>query len=629
MRGITKRAGHGRFRARALRGEGAGEKRRRGEKESDPSPFLPFSLSPFLAWVLLMLLVCLPGCRGCNKTPEQIEAEKKLAEEQETKKKKEEEKKPFEALLPPESLPAGIMIGRAGNLCKPGHWTGQSWHDVKSNLGDFQGEVQTEVVDSKLARVQLPNVPYRISDERPAALAKAQPKTLESCFWVPPKASSVNFKLATTNGVAAIDQSMMLRAMPSYQYFFVVLSRGGRFGYLNDRLDSIRLHQPPTSERGPDYYEVVTMQSNRRPALPASALCWTSIAYLLWDDSDPALWDLDQQQALVDWLHWGGQIIVSGPDALEQLQNSFLRPYLPATVKKARTFGAKDLDGLNYWAVEDGVAPRPKQPWPGAELQRSAKAEDVPSTPANMVVERRVGRGRIVVTAFRITGPEFTSWSGCDCFFNACLLRRGPREFSKKSLTGENVVRWAEARGQVPSTQYAVGRKSGASLNVAKGTMAGGESAPATATSRENGTLKNAAMNTTVRFFSRDAGVPFKDYASDIAERQAVNYDQYGIGPTTTGFDATQESAVTDGESDDSGARPTTAAVRRGLAPGTIPAPWLRPLATRSSWRPGSTSRSGVSSFGSCSVTFAFSCRPIGSFSARSAASNGPGSRRP
>ena len=99
----------------------------------------------------------------------------------------------------------------------------------------------------------------------------------------------------------------------------------------------------------------MTVSPNKRPALPSNALYWTSIAYLLWDDSDPALWDIDQQQALIDWLHWGGQIIVSGPDALGQLQNSFLRPYLPATVEKARTFKAEDLDDFKYWAGATGI----------------------------------------------------------------------------------------------------------------------------------------------------------------------------------------------------------------------------------------------------------------------------------
>ncbi len=222
---------------------------------------------PIAAWLLLTLLVCLPGCRGCNRTPEQIEKDKQLLAEEEEKKKEQEKIKPFEA-GEPESLPTRSLA--AHGMCKPGHWIGQTWYDLKSNLGDFQGEIQTEAVDSKIARVQLPGVPYRLSDERPASLAKEQAKTLESITYVPPKAESVNFKLATASGATIIERPLSLKAMPSFRYFFVVLSKGSRFAYLNDRLDSIRLHQPATSDPGPEYYQVVTMQPNRRPGLPAA-----------------------------------------------------------------------------------------------------------------------------------------------------------------------------------------------------------------------------------------------------------------------------------------------------------------------------------------------------------------------
>ena len=68
-----------------------------------------------------------------------------------------------------------------------------------------------------------------------------------------------------------------------------------------------------------------------RLPLPSQALLWTSIACVLWDNVDAAALDSQQQQALLDWLHWGGQLILSGPDTLDALGHSFLAPYLPAT----------------------------------------------------------------------------------------------------------------------------------------------------------------------------------------------------------------------------------------------------------------------------------------------------------
>ena len=91
-----------------------------------------------------------------------------------------------------------------------------------------------------------------MTSQQPAALAKKQKKTLESFVWIPPRrksggptAKSISVRLSTAGGGAtATEQSLSLTAMHSFQYFFVVLSKGSRFDYLNKRLDSIRLHRP-------------------------------------------------------------------------------------------------------------------------------------------------------------------------------------------------------------------------------------------------------------------------------------------------------------------------------------------------------------------------------------------------
>ena len=170
---------------------------------------------------------------------------------------------------------------------------------------------------------------------------------------------------------------------------------------------------------------------------------------MLWDDFDPAQCDVDQQRALIDWLHWGGQILVSGPDALDQLRNSFLGPYLPATVKKSRALSAADLQELSYWAGEVGLPPVAAKPWAGAELIKDPHAEYLPYT-GDLLVERKVGRGRIVAPAFRLTGPELTGWSGFDCFFNACLLRRPARVFWIDKQSGASRFWWADSGPNMP-----------------------------------------------------------------------------------------------------------------------------------------------------------------------------------
>ena len=78
------------------------------------------SVRPSCGWLLAMML-CLPGCGGCRKTPEAEEQEKQQAEEK-AKKKKEKEKEPFEAQKPA-VMPSGkdsCRVVQAGPLDQPG-----------------------------------------------------------------------------------------------------------------------------------------------------------------------------------------------------------------------------------------------------------------------------------------------------------------------------------------------------------------------------------------------------------------------------------------------------------------------------------------------------------------------------
>jgi hypothetical protein len=437
----------------------------------------------FLLWLGLAMMLCLPGCGGCSKTPDDADKEKRQAEEK-AGKKKEKEKDRFEAKRPA-VMPPGKDLG----ACKPGHWISQVWPDVTANRGDFQGELVAEITDHGSRKAPLRNVAYEITTQRPAPLAKEQPKSLESFVWVPSKdenAEEVNIRLTAGRGGPGIfDQILSLRRMPSYQYFFVVLAQpADRYEYLDKKLLSIHQVRPtPDEDDGTRYYEVVSLPTSRRPNLPSNALYWTSIAYLFWDNCDPALLDLEQQQALVDWLHWGGQIIVSGPDALEQLRNSFLGPYLPATAGKARSISAGDLAELSYWSSASKVfpplAPKAVKDWAGAELKKDPRAVYLPYT-GDLLVERQVGRGRIVASAFRLSGPELTNWEGFDCLFNACLLRHPAREFPTDADPGDKSFRWA---GTPPSSHRL-----------------------------------DAAKMTAVRYFARDAGVAWDEYAADIKD---------------------------------------------------------------------------------------------------------------
>ena len=55
------------------------------------------------------------------------------------------------------------------------------------------------------------------------------------------------------------------------------------------------------------------------------------MSHVVWDNYSPDLLSVSQQQAMLDWLHWGGQIILCGGagQSFSVLRDSFLGPYLP------------------------------------------------------------------------------------------------------------------------------------------------------------------------------------------------------------------------------------------------------------------------------------------------------------
>ena len=95
-------------------------------------------------------------------------------------------------------------------------------------------------------------------------------------------------------------------------------------------------------------------------------------------------------------------MIVSGPDTLDTLRDSFLAEYLPATGEGAWELVEKDFDEMNQSFTLRGQRRLvPTGPWSGARLKLADRAQFVPGT-GTLLAETRVGRGRVVVTAVRL-----------------------------------------------------------------------------------------------------------------------------------------------------------------------------------------------------------------------------------
>jgi hypothetical protein len=331
-------------------------------------------------------------------------------------------------------------------MIKPGHWTSATV-EIIANNNDFLGDMVTDPFD-------LDDMPFRLGTSRPVALAKGQRKFLELTYYVPPgrKGQRVRTRLLSRGEreLAAAEHPML--RMPEHQFYLMVLARDpDRYTLLRD-LDSVRPPSGKLVEGSVDsYYRVMQPRIESRTPLPSNPLCWTSIAYVLWDDLHPDVLTPEQQQALLDWVHWGGQLIVSGPGTLENLKGSFLEPYLPATAEGAWEITGDTLAELNdVWSIH-GPTLKPASPWSGVTLAPHEGANVlVVGDDAPLVVERALGYGRVVLSAFRLGQRELNDWKSFDNFFNGVLLRRGPRKFQLGPDGFEAEMRWADDMSPLP-----------------------------------------------------------------------------------------------------------------------------------------------------------------------------------
>jgi hypothetical protein len=388
-----------------------------------------------------------PGVTGKN------EDEKKKKKEEEEKKKK--DKKPefdiaFPVILPcePEDPLQGI---------KPGHWSTASQKMV-ANYRDFVGDSRVTIIDGQQQPYPIANTPFVERSSRPVLLTKARPKATETTFFVPHTDRPVYLSTELEErglGFAIGQPRIKLTAMPWYQYHFVVLAKEpSRYSFIKS-LDSVKVPFDGETDmddtEDPVHYRVSLLATGKSVPLPDNSLTWSSIAYILWDEVDPGEpFSAAQKRALVDWLHWGGQIIINGPDSLDLLRGSFLEPYLPATSEGPRTIAPDDaaIDEINRgWKISTPAVPgdalRPTAPWSGITLKAHTDAHELDKT-GGLFVERKVGRGRIVVSAVQLSERDLINWrSGFESFFNAGLLRRPPRKYTPGRFTSVT-LKWAD-----------------------------------------------------------------------------------------------------------------------------------------------------------------------------------------
>jgi hypothetical protein len=326
-----------------------------------------------------------------------------------------------------------------------------------SNHFNAEGQLSAWAVTPTFDPAVIPGTDYYATTKRAVSLPRGEWKYLETSLFLPRRpgrgnSAIVNYQVDRgRGGIPLISLAAGTPVMGPHQYHFVLLSeRPETYNFLNfTDCYQLRMRSDNIFSSRMDFYLLVPTLPNEPLPLPRQSLNWTTIGYLLWDDLDPNQLSQDHQTALLDWLHFGGQLILSGPDCLEKLENSFLGNYLPARLEESLNLNGDLIAELKReWSVPVPRRFNPQKRKPltlagdalrGVRFQPHPEGQFVSGT-GELVIERQIGRGRIVATAFPINAPGIRGWSSFPSFLNSVLLRRPGRQFF--SQFGDISFRW-------------------------------------------------------------------------------------------------------------------------------------------------------------------------------------------
>lgn len=397
-----------------------------------------------LVW-LCLLLIQLVGCRGCT----QPKTAKEIAEEADAKKKK-------QRLVTNELKAIPFSSELAGSILKPGHWY-QANQKLKANYSDESLTASLSIVNREKQKV--PFAPSQASVEftRNVSLAVGQEKNVQLKFFQPDvavtgddisKTPSAIKVLYSQRGIGSpvLEEDFPSRVFAGYQYNMVSLSRDtSRYTFWRGldciiwpsklRMSDERISPHRIVDLNED--EVATQFPNRLYAM-------TSISHFVINDSSVSIMSSDQQQALQDWLHFGGTIILNGPEAIGGIETSMMRDYAPLQKTTNSTVSNEEIAALNdTWSIKQIVGQRimiePSKPIPklagelasGAQwVKYSGNSGEVLSLDG-LVAEKLVGQGRVVMTTFPMSDNAFLRWQSYSSFIHNAILRKPPRDPSE------------------------------------------------------------------------------------------------------------------------------------------------------------------------------------------------------
>ena len=171
--------------------------------------------------------------------------------------------------------------------------------------------------------------------------------------------------------------------------------------------------------------------------LAETMLDWTSTAYVLWDDLSP-----DATHSVASRSRWriGFDSVARSSSTVPTRRTAIAKTRL-VDVMPLRPIGNIELDTeaaaklLKNWAVTTDRSTEQQIALLQSRSGRiavdgtlSPEADEVAGC-ANLLLARRVGRGRVVQSRFDMTSDWLSSWESFHSFINAAVLLRPRREF--------------------------------------------------------------------------------------------------------------------------------------------------------------------------------------------------------
>lgn len=430
-----------------------------------------------LIFALMSGLLLTTGCKGCFKDPTKAPPEEKKEKAKENfetqtpvtlpglypldpeeKKKLEEEAKDDDKKR---ALMNRLDPAQRFNRTKLGHWVSIDFLAIANNF-NADGYLETTSLFANKPNM-IEGTDYYVQSARPVNLVKGDWKKLETSVFIPRReqistTSSVQYIFNNGSSLPVVNRIQPHTLMEDYQFHVVLLSsRSDSFKFLSF-MDWVRLpSDPATRGEEPTFYSVVPTTKGKPIPLPSQSLNWTTIAYLIWDDLDPEDLSQQQKQALVDWLHFGGQIIFSGPDCLDRLQTSFLADYLPGQFEESITLNKSDLEELNKnWSISSDsneadklkLSITEKSPLPAIRFKPHVDASFIEGS-SGLALERRIGRGRVVATAFSLSNRQIKAWRSLSSFIHNALLRKPNRKFARSASFDAPTFRYTNDRTSI------------------------------------------------------------------------------------------------------------------------------------------------------------------------------------